>query len=93
MSSFISKTIGRLVLPNLEKDLSKAVSKSLQSSATLTDCFLPPAVYGFEKQAHGFSHGIGHATSALERRIATATGPAPIFEKVYYPVPAKGLFR
>lgn len=90
MSSFVSKTIGRYLLPNFEKDLTKAVSHGLQSSAKLTDCFLPPVVYGFEKYAYG---GIGHATSSLERRIAMATTPPPTFEKVYYRPLPKGLFR
>ena len=82
MSSFsVSKAIGRFFLPNFERDLSKAVGESLHSSASLTDCFLAPAVYGFEKRA---GYGIGHATSAVERRA---------FEKVHYPIPPKGLFR
>jgi hypothetical protein len=94
MFSFVSKTLGRLAIPTLEKDLANAVNESLKSSATLTDCFLPPAVYAFEKQPVNCGYyGIGHATCALERRIATATTPAPTFEKVNYSVPARGLFR
>ena len=84
--SFVSKTLSRMLLPNLEKDLAKAVTNSLKSSAQMTDCFLSPAVYGFEKQP--VSCGFGHATSSLERRVAT-----PTFEKVHYPAPAKGLFQ
>lgn len=94
MSSFVSKTLSRLLLPNLEKDLATAVKSSLQSSAALTDCFLAPAVYGFERQQVG--GGLGHATSALEQRIATATTPssAPtVLTKVHYPAPTKGLFQ
>lgn len=85
MSSFVSKTVGRFLLPNLEKDLTKAVNQGIQSSAKMTDCFLAPTVYGFERQQA--TYGIGHATSALERRAA------PTLEKVHYPPPAKGLFR
>lgn len=91
MSSFVSKTVGRFLLPNLEKDLSKAVHKSLRSSVSLTDCFLPPAVYGFEKQA--CRSGIGQSTSVLEKRIAMAISPEATFEKVHYKVPVGGLFR
>lgn len=94
MSSFVSKTISRLLVPNLEKDLTKAVSASLQSSAKMTDCFLSPAVYA---QATSSAGSIGQATSVLERRIGTATAtaitPKPIFQKVHYPAPGKGLFN
>jgi hypothetical protein len=83
--SFVSKTLSRMLLPNLEKDLSKAVTESLKSSAQMTDCFLSPAVYAFEKTP--VSSGFGHATSSLERRVGTS------FEKVHYPAPAKGLFQ
>lgn len=92
MSSLVSKTIGRFLVPNLEKDLAKAVNDGLKSSARLTDCFLPPVVYGFEKRAPT-TCGIGHASSALERRIASASAPAPVFEKVHYRPLPKGLFR
>jgi len=88
MSSFISKTLGRMLLPNLETDLAKAVNQGIQSSAKMTDCFLAPSVYGFEMQqstATTITHrGLGHATSALETRSMV---------KVHYPIPAKGLFR
>jgi len=92
MSSFISKTVGRFLLPNLEKDLTKAVHQSLRSSESLTNCFLPPAVYGFEKQ---LSVGIGRSTNVLEKRIATATTSpkAMTFEKVHYKAPVGGLFQ
>jgi len=111
MSTFLPKTLVRfallnfekdlshMILPNFERDLSRAVTKSLESSAKLTDCFLPPTVYGYEKQQvvwykHSNNNfGIGRATSALEKRIATATEPPPTFEKIRYPVPGKGLFR
>lgn len=84
--SFLTKTLSRMLLPNLEKDLSKAVTESLKSSAQMTDCFLSPAVYAFEKTP--ISSGFGHATSSLERRVA-----APTFQKVHYPAPTQGLFR
>mmetsp|Transcript_19612 Transcript_19612/g.48815 ORF Transcript_19612/g.48815 Transcript_19612/m.48815 type:complete len:82 (+) Transcript_19612:122-367(+) len=81
MSSFASKTLGRFLLPNFEKDLAKAVHEGIQSSAKMTDCFLAPSVYGFEKQS---AVGLGHATSAVEKRLV---------EKVHYEVPIRGLFQ
>lgn len=93
-SSFLSKiTLGRFVpvVGSLERDLARAVTQNLESSARLTDCFLPPAVYGFEKQA--CRSGIGQSTSVLEKRIAMAISPEATFEKVHYKVPVGGLFR
>ena len=90
MSSFVSKTIGRMLLPNLEKDLARVVNEGIQSSAKMADCFLAPSVYGFEKQVA--SHGMGRATPAIEQRIGSSSSNVA-FEKVHYRVPGRGLFQ
>ena len=90
MSSFVSKTIGRIVLPNLERDLTRVVNEGVRSSATMTDCFLAPVVYGFrQQQGRG---GIGRATSALEQRRINPGGTTTV-QKIHYPALPKGLFR
>ena len=81
--SFVSKAVARFLLPNFERDLTQAVQTGIQSSAKMTDCFLAPSVYGFEKQLPGCFH----ATAAVQQRTTM------LVEKVYYPVPGRGLFR
>jgi hypothetical protein len=82
-----AKALGRFLLPNLERDLNKAVSKEMISASKMTDCFLSPSVYGFEKQACASS--IGHATSSVQQRAAAPTK----YVKVNYKTPAPGLFQ
>mmetsp|Transcript_991 Transcript_991/g.2120 ORF Transcript_991/g.2120 Transcript_991/m.2120 type:complete len:85 (-) Transcript_991:457-711(-) len=82
-----AKTVSKLLLPTLERDLTKAVSAELASASKMTDCFLAPTVYGYEKTSA--SSGMGHATSALQQRETTTS----VFEKVHYPVPKQGLFE
>ena len=79
-----AKTVTRFLLPNLERDLTKAVGAELASASKMTDCFLSPAVYGFEKRSA--TTGMGHATSAVQQRVT-------VVEKVHYKPPAQGLFQ
>lgn len=83
-----AKTLSKFLLPNLERDLTKAVTAELATAAKMTDCFLSPVVYGYEKKACGSSMGgMGHATAALEQRAKT------VVQKVHYAPPKQGLFR
>ena len=79
-----AKAVSRFLLPNLERDLTKAVSKELATASKMSDCFLAPTVYGYESRAVS-STGIGHATSSVHQRT--------VVEKVHYKVPAQGLFQ
>ncbi|VEU34432.1 unnamed protein product [Pseudo-nitzschia multistriata] len=78
-----SKTVSKLLLPSLERDLTKAVGAELASASKMTDCFLSPAVYGYERSKPG--PGLGHATPAVEQR--------GFVEKIHYKPPEQGLFR
>lgn len=80
-----AKTLSKLLMPGLERDLTKAVTAELASASKMTDCFLAPAVYAYEKT--GGAIGMGHATSALEQRATM------VVEKVHYPIPKGGLFQ
>ena len=84
-----AKIVGRFLLPNLERDLNKAVSKEMISASKMTDCFLSPSVYGYEKQACASS--IGHATSSVQQRAASSTPTK--YVKVNYKAPTPGLFQ
>ena len=77
-----ANAVGRFLLPNLERDLTKAVSKEMISASKMTDCFLAPSVYGFEKQT------VVHATSSVQQRAAPTK-----YVKVNYKSPTPGLFQ
>ena len=77
-----ANAVGRFLLPNLERDLNKAVSKEMISASKMTDCFLAPSVYGFEKQT------VVRATSSVQQRAVPTK-----YVEVNYKTPAPGLFR
>jgi len=79
-----AKTLSKLLLPNLERDLTRSVASELATASRMTDCFLSPVVYGYERTAGATAGGgMGHATAALEQRAV---------RKVHYPPPRRGLF-
>mmetsp|Transcript_55993 Transcript_55993/g.62602 ORF Transcript_55993/g.62602 Transcript_55993/m.62602 type:complete len:85 (-) Transcript_55993:303-557(-) len=82
-----TKALSRLLLPNLERDLTKAVSKEMASASTMTSCFLAPSVYGYQKQTL-VQHGVGHGTSSVEQRVQPTQ-----YVKVHYQTPKQGLFQ
>ena len=132
LTAFVSKTLGRMLLPGLEQDLARAIGPGLVSSAKMTDCFLAPEVYGYEARSPRSSHYctgtssnrpfvtiIGHKNTKRpffsdhhfpnqlglqqqhqqQQGIHSDTSNDPdkhdeyCVEKVYYDVPARGLFR
>jgi len=76
------KAVSRFLVPNLDRDLTNCVRKELATASTMTDSFLAPSVYGYERQA---THGMA-ATAAVQQRSGEQ------FVKVHYPVPPQGLF-
>lgn len=75
-----ARMISKLVMPSLEKDLHRCISKELNSIESLTDAFAPQ-VYAFQKVPT-------HSTGAF-----TGTPPRNTYVKVEYPVTTKqGLF-
>lgn len=75
----LSKVASRLLLPTLERDLSRSLARQLQQAHDMTDCMIAPVVHAFEPVTAG---GYG-ATSPRQQRIV----------KVEYPVPNRGLFQ
>lgn len=73
---------GRFLLPNLERDLSRAISRQLQQVHNMADCMIAPTVHAFEARAATSS--LGAATAKHAQRVV----------KVEYPLPAgRGLFQ
>ena len=82
MSSFVRQTISKLLLPNLERDLTNTLNRQLVAAHNMADCFLSPSVYAYQARAAG--SGAFNATAAPQKRLV----------KVHYPLPtARGLFE
>ena len=75
----LKQVISRLLLPNLEQDMSRSLSRQLAKVHDMTDCMIAPTVHAFEP-AIGGSFG---ATAKHAQRLV----------KVEYAVPGKGLFQ
>merc|ERR1712028_331494 len=80
------KAVSRFLVPNLDRDLTHCVRKELATASIMTDSFLAPSVYGYERQATQ-QHGMAQATAAVQQRSGGEQ-----FVKVHYPVPPQGLF-
>lgn len=72
--------ISRAVLPSLEKDLSKTLSKEVAAMDGMLGPMLPSQVFGYQQ------HAVRGAFAG------SAPRSAPRVERVHYPAPAKGLF-
>ena len=72
---------GKVLVPGLEKDLSKAISKELASAHKMTDCLLAPTVHAFQESSGG----------AFGQTIQAASPVRMV--KVEYEIPGRGLFR
>ena len=82
------KAVSRFLVPNLDRDLTHCVRKELATASIMTDSFLAPSVYGYERQATTQQqHGMAQATAAVQQRSS-----GDQFVKVHYPVPPQGLF-
>jgi hypothetical protein len=77
------QVINTFLVPGLERDLSKAISKEVASVHQMTDCFLAPTVHAF-REATSINGAFG--------QTARAASPNRMV-KVEYPAPEKGLFR
>jgi hypothetical protein len=86
-SSYLRRAISRLVVPNLDRDLTQTLNRHLAAAHNMTDCFLSPAVYAYESRpANG---GAFNATSMAQQR-----GDGALVKKVHYPIPSnRGLFQ
>jgi hypothetical protein len=86
--SFLRQTISKLLLPNLERDVSKSVSTELSKAYGLTDCFASSSsVYAYLPQSA--SRGGPYSTTQPKQQSNTN------FIKVDYSYrrPSPGLFQ
>jgi hypothetical protein len=79
------RQISKMFLPNLERDLSRAIGSEMATVGTMTDTMLAPHVYAFESVATSTSMGAFVQTGARN---------APQrFVKIELPFTKKGLFE
>lgn len=77
----LRQVAGKVLVPGLEKDLGKAISKELASAHKMTDCLLAPTVHAFQESSGG----------AFGQTIQAASPVRMV--KVEYGIPGRGLFR
>jgi hypothetical protein len=81
-----SQVVGRLLLPNLERDLTRSVTRQLQTAHNMADCMIAPTVHAFESSSRAASGAMGATATHAQRATAVV--------KVQYPVPGtRGLFQ
>lgn len=71
-----------MVVPGLERELSKAIGKELSSVPKMTDCFIAPTVHAFLETSASGAFGKTLRAGAPHRMV-----------KVEYAVPGRGLFQ
>lgn len=74
--------VSRLLMPQLESDLNRALSKQMVQVENMMDCMIAPTVHAFEPVA---SSGVFGATRQQAQRTT--------MKKVAYPTPGRGLFQ
>ena len=79
----LRQILSNILLPNLERDLSRSVTSQLATVHNMTDTMLAPHVYCFESAA----------TTSMRGFAKTGARAAPArMVKVEYPAPKGGLF-
>ena len=90
------QVLSKVLVPNLERDLTKSIGSELATVSTMTDCLLSPNVYGYESisttktMASGAFAKTGVAYD--NKSIAASGATKDIFVKVEFPAPTRGLF-
>jgi hypothetical protein len=75
------RAISKLLLPNLERDLSSAINVELAAAHQMTDCMIAPTVHGFQTVAAP-SAAFAQTAARHQRTV-----------KVEYAALPKGLFQ
>jgi hypothetical protein len=78
----LRQAISKMLLPSLERDLSKEISTRMTGAHKMTDCFLAPSVYAYQAEAAGARAAFA-STAARQQRLV----------KIQYAAPGKGLFQ
>lgn len=77
----LRQIISKAILPSLEADLSKVMSKEVAAMDTMLGPMFPSQVFGYQ----------GNVASGAF--AGSAIRSAPKVERVNFPAPAKGLFN
>jgi hypothetical protein len=76
--SSLRQMITKVLVPNLDRDLTRSLNQQLSTVPTMTDCFLSPSVYAYE------SRGAFTTTSMPQQKSLV---------KIHYPLStSRGLF-
>ena len=89
------QVLSKVLVPNLERDLTKSIGSELATVSTMTDCLLSPNVYGYESISTTktmASGAFGKTGVAYDNKLTAASTGKDIFVKVEFPAPTKGLF-
>ena len=84
------QVLSKVLVPNLERDLTKSIGSELATVSTMTDCMLSPNVYGYESVSTTRSMAPG---AFSKTGVAFDNKKPEVFVKVEFPPPAKGLFN
>jgi hypothetical protein len=79
----VFRQLSKVLVPGLERDLSKAIGKEMSSAHAKLDCMVAPAVHAFQEAS---------ATSGAFNQTIKASSPVRMI-KVEFPIPGRGLFQ
>jgi hypothetical protein len=84
----LRQVLSKMLIPNLERDLTKSIGSELSAVGSMMDTMLAPHVYGYESRivSGGFQ-----ATGA--RKAPAVSSSNVMMKKVEFPVPVQGLFQ
>ena len=84
LRQILSKAV---ILPNLERDLSRTLNAELLTVPNMTDCMVAPYVYGYQSSPVSVSDN-----GAFSRTSSRQQAGAGRLVKIEYVAPPKGLF-
>jgi hypothetical protein len=82
----LRQIISKIILPNIERDLTKVIGSEFASVDIMTDTMLAPHVYGYESTATN-----NRAFAKTEARNARVQEERLV--RISYPAPEKGMFN
>ena len=86
----LRQIFSKALMPALDRDLSRAMSKEMDNVAFMVENPLASQVFGYAPASSGPARALGRGTLA---RQAPAGGPATHLVKKHYPVQTEGLMQ
>ena len=86
----LRQIFSKALMPALDRDLSRAMSKEMDNVAFMVENPLASQVFGYAPATSGPGRALGRGTLA---RQAPAGGPATHLVKKHYPVQTEGLMQ